>query len=67
VPFEPLEVDRKDDFNGFGADIGFSVGKGKFSVGYWTRDYDSNLPEFDRTNSGIRANFGISTGGGPWG
>jgi len=67
VSFEPFDVDRKDDFNSYGADIGFSVGKGRFSVGYWSSDYDSNLPQFDRTNSGIRANFGIGTGGGPWG
>jgi hypothetical protein len=67
VPFEALEVDRKDDFTTFGADIGFSIGNGQFSVGYWTRDYDSSNPVFDRTSSGVRANFGISTGGGPWG
>lgn len=67
VPFEPIEVDRKDDFTSFGGDIGFRIGKGQFSVGYWSTDYDSNLSTFDRTNSGVRANFGISTGGGPWG
>jgi hypothetical protein len=67
TPFELSDVDRRDDFNTYGADIGFIFGKARFSVGAWTTDYDSNIPVFDRTTNGFRANFGISTGGGPWG
>jgi len=67
IPFESFEIDRKDDFNSFGADLGLRVGKAQFSIGYWTTDYDSNLPAFTRKTSGVRANLGIGTGGGPWG
>ena len=67
TPFESAEVDRRDDFNTYGADIGFTFGKARLSVGAWTTDYDSNILVFDRTTNGFRANFGISTGGAPWG
>jgi len=66
-PFEPTDVDRQDDFNTYGADIGFTLGKARFSFGVWTTDYDSNMPVFDRATDSFRANFGIGTGGGPWG
>ena len=65
--FEFLEIGREDDFNTYGADIGFNVGKARLSFGAWTTDYDSNLPEFDRTTTSFRASVGINTGGGPWG
>jgi len=66
-PFEAFDIGRQDDFDTLGVDVGFSFGKGQVSVGFWSTDYDSNLPLFDRTNSGFRANLGIATGGGPWG
>ena len=67
TPFGALDVDRRDDFTTFGADVGFSFGKARLSFGAWKTDYDSNFPIYDRTTNSFRADFGISTGGGPWG
>lgn len=67
TPFDFVEIERKDDFSTVGADVGFRFGRAQFSFGAWSTDYSSSIQTFDRTTNGVRAGFGISTGGGPWG
>ena len=62
---------RLDDLTGGGVTLAFKLGRAQFTISASETEYDSNLPNFDRTVTRLRTgvNFGLfdSDTGGPWG
>ena len=62
--------DRKDDLRGFGATVNLQLGRTVLSISGRETEYDSNMPELDRTVTSFRVNAGWELFGdgssGPW-
>ncbi len=66
---EPVAPERNDDFDAFGGSFQFKLDRFTFSLGASRTDYDSSLPEFDRTSTVISSRLSLGFGGSnsPWG
>jgi hypothetical protein len=65
--FVDVPIERTDDYDSWGVTLRFDLGPTVLSLGTTQTDYDSNLEQFDRKISVIRAGFTFgSSRGFPW-
>ncbi len=66
--FAASPVERRDDFDSFGGDFLFRMGRFSVNLGATKTDYDSNLEDFDRSITVIHSGLNMAIGGSsPWG
>lgn len=68
VAFAPASPERSDDYVAFGGQLQVTLGRVTLTLGASTTDYDSNIPDFNRSTTTIQSSLILgSRGGSPWG